>query len=240
MTSAHVMWHDVECGGYAADLGLWRALADAQGGPVLDVGAGTGRVALPLAGDGHAVTALDRDAELLATLRERARERGLAVETVVADAGGFELDGSFALVAVPMQTLQLLDGEAARAGFFRSAARVLAPAGLVAIAIADALEAFDERAALPFPDVGEADGLRYVSQPVAVRDRPGAVRIERIRQIVLPDGGRTSEDDVIDLRRLDAGLLAAEAAPHGLRAEPPLEIPPTGDHVGSTVVMLRG
>ena len=73
-----------------------------------------------------------------------------------------------------------------------------------------------------------------------MRERPGAVRIERIRQVVAPDGSRTSEDDVIELRTLSAEGLAAEAEPHGLLAEPPLEIPATLEHVGSTVVMLRG
>ena len=85
-----------------------------------------------------------------------------------------------------------------------------------------------------------ADGLQYLSQPVAVRELPGAVRIERIRQVVSPDGTRTSEDDAIELRTVSAEGLAAEAEPHGLRAEPPLEVPPTLEHVGSTVVMLRG
>ena len=66
--SAKVAWHDVECGGYTADLSLWGRLARAQDGPVLDVGAGTGRVALRLAAAGHDVTALDRDGELLAEL----------------------------------------------------------------------------------------------------------------------------------------------------------------------------
>ena len=74
-----VVWHDLECGSYRADLPLWRELA-AEGAarlrerrePVLDVGAGTGRVALDLAARGPRVTALDRDAELLAALRERA------------------------------------------------------------------------------------------------------------------------------------------------------------------------
>ena len=69
--SAHVVWHDVECGRYDADLTLWIELAREAGGPVLDVGAGTGRVALPLARAGHEVTALDRDAELLAAEAER-------------------------------------------------------------------------------------------------------------------------------------------------------------------------
>jgi SAM-dependent methyltransferase len=240
MTSAHVVWHDVECGRYAADLTLWAELAREAGGPLLDVGAGTGRVALRLALEGFDVTALDLDAELLAVLEQRAREAGVEIATVRADAAAFELPPRFALIAVPMQTLQLLPDADARGGFFASARRALVPGGLVAIAIADELEPFEEQSALPSPDVGEADGLRYLSQPVAVRERPGAVRIERIRQVVSPDGTRTSEDDVIELRVLSAGSLAEEAAPHGLDAEPPLEIPATLEHVGSTVVMLRG
>jgi SAM-dependent methyltransferase len=238
--SADVVWHDVECGSYAADLDLWLELARAAGGPVLDVGAGTGRVALHLARAGVEVTALDCDAGLLGVLAERAAAAGLAVETVVADAAAFALPRRFALIAVPMQTLQLLPDEPARGGFFASAAAALTPGGLLAAAIADALEAFDEQAPLPPPDVGEADGRRFLSQPVAVRELPGAVRIERIRQIVAPGGERTSEDDAIELRTLGAGQLAEEAARHGLRAEPQLEVPPTGEHVGSTVVMLRG
>ena len=48
-----VIWHDLECGGYAEDLALWRELAMRHGGPVLDVGAGTGRTAIMLARAGH-------------------------------------------------------------------------------------------------------------------------------------------------------------------------------------------
>ena len=238
--SAHVVWHDVECGGYDADLTLWQALAREAGGPVLDVGAGTGRVALRLAGDGADVTALDRDGELLEALSGRAEAAGLEIETVRANAAGFELPSRYALIAVPMQTLQLLPDDAARERFFASARRALVPGGLVAAAIADQLEPFEEQSLLPAPDVGVADGLQYLSQPVAVRELPGAVRIERIRQVVSPDGTRTSEDDAIELRTVSAEGLAAEAERHGLRAEPPLDVPPTLEHVGSTVVMLRG
>ena len=60
-----VIWHDVECGGYEADLGLWRELAAAAGGPVLELGSGTGRVALDLAARGHDVTAVDSDPALI-------------------------------------------------------------------------------------------------------------------------------------------------------------------------------
>ena len=52
MSSAAV-WHEVECGGYAADLPVWERLADAAGGAVLELGCGTGRVALRLASRGN-------------------------------------------------------------------------------------------------------------------------------------------------------------------------------------------
>ena len=78
-----------------------------------------------------------------------------------------------------MQTIQLLPGRAARAGFFAARPRRTSrPAGCVALAIADELEPFEadgEPVPLP-PDIGERDGWRYVSQPVAVRDRGGPRR----------------------------------------------------------------
>ena len=239
MTTA--VWHDVECGRYAADLPLWAELARAAGGRVLDVGAGTGRVALRLAAAGHAVTALDRDAELLEVLRERAAAAALTVGTVVADAAGFDVgERAFGLVAVPMQTIQLLPGAAARAGFFASARRAVAPGGLVALAVAEELESFEEDAVMPHPDVAERDGWRYVSQPTAVRERPEGTRIERTRHTIAPGGERTSEEDVIVLARVTADGLLAEGAAAGLRPERSRHIDPTDDHVGSEVVILRG
>jgi SAM-dependent methyltransferase len=233
-----VVWHDVECGGYAADLPLWRELAAAQPGPVLDVGAGTGRVALDLARAGHAVTALDREAELLEALRARARAAGVHVETVVADAAGFAVNRRFGLVIVPMQTIQLLP---ARAGFLASARRALTPGGLLAVAITVALEDFGELPdeLLPHPDVGSAGGWRFASQPTAVRALPDATRIERVRRAVAPDGGVTEEDDAIELARLTVAQLEAEGRAAGFAPEPARHIDPTADHVGAEVVLLR-
>ena len=110
-----VVWHDLECGGYTADLPLWRELAAEADGSVLDLGAGTGRVALDLARRGTDVLALDRDADLLAALRARARAEDLDVATLCADARAFDADRRFALCVVPMQTIQLLGGPEERA-----------------------------------------------------------------------------------------------------------------------------
>ncbi|MDX6731199.1 MAG: hypothetical protein QOC54_1147, partial [Baekduia sp.] len=103
--SLDVVWHDVECGGYGEDVALWRQLAETETpggeGPVLDVGAGTGRISLDLAARGVAVTALDSEASLLAALDERAAAAGLRVATVVADARSFSLgDARFGLIVV--------------------------------------------------------------------------------------------------------------------------------------------
>jgi SAM-dependent methyltransferase len=234
-----VLWHDLECGGYDRDLPLWRELVDREGSPVLDIGAGTGRVALDLARRGHEVVALDRDAALLDALRERSA--GLSVTTVRADARDYALERRFGLIVVPMQTVQLLGGPEGRARFLACARDHLAPGGLLAAALADALEAFDaEHDQPPMPDLREVGGVVYASHPVAVRDLGERAAIERVREIVARDGTRTVSDDVVELDRLDPETLAAEAEAVGLRAEASRRLEPTTDYVGSTVVMLRG
>jgi SAM-dependent methyltransferase len=236
---AVVIWHDVECGGYEVDLPLWRALAREAGGPILEVGAGTGRVALRLAHAGHAVTALDVEPHLLAALSESARTDGLEVAAVEADAASFDLgERRFALIAVPMQTIQLLSAEE-RAGFLAAAARHLEPGGRVAIAIADALEGYEEGLELPLPDLGDRDGWRFVSQPVAVRPVEGGCQIERVRQAVSPDLVRTTEHDVLVLADLTVEELEAEGRAAGLEPERARLVPSTDEHVGSQVVLLR-
>jgi SAM-dependent methyltransferase len=237
-----VVWHDVECGGYREDLPLWRELASAEAGPVLDVGAGAGRVALDLARHGHEVTALDREPALLAELSARAGARGLEVRTAVADAAGFELAGApYGLIIVPMQTIQLLPGRAARAAFLGSAREHLAARGLVALALSEELRAYEVDPATPLPpDVGERDGWRYESFPVAIRPRGDVVVLERVRLAIAPDGRASTEGDAIELAALTAGELEAEGAAAGLRPEPRARIPETDAHLGSTVVMLRG
>lgn len=231
-----VIWHDLECGGYAEDLGLWRELAG--DGPVLDVGCGTGRVALDLAARGIPVVGLDSDSTLLGTLRDRGA--GLPVETVCADARDFALQRRFAVVLAPMQTVQLLGGANGRAAFLRCAREHLEPGGLLAIALADALEGFDEDTATPpLPDMREQDGFVYSSQPVAVRDEGERVAIHRVREIVDPDGGRTSGRDVVRLDRLEPAQLEDEAAAAGFTVLDQRYIGPTDEFVGSVVVMLR-
>lgn len=230
-----VAWHDLECGGYAEDLALWRELAaDVNVDPILDIGAGTGRVALDLARGGHEVVALDVDAELLAALELRRGD--LPVTTVVADARTFALDRRFGLILVPMQTAQLLEGR--HGDMLARAAAHLLPGGLVAAALANP-PAYDGELR-PLPDIHERDGWVWASQPVAMRSAPGGLEIERVRELVSPSGERTVSGDVVTLARLDADELEARGREIGLEPLPRRTIAETDDYSGSDVVILRG
>jgi SAM-dependent methyltransferase len=235
-----VVWHDLECGSYARDLEVWRELAAEHGEPILDVGAGTGRVTLDLARRGHRVTALDRDPELLAALASRAG--ATTVETAVGDAREFELERRFALIIVPMQTIQLLGGADGRGQFLRRARVHLRSGGAVAVAITDTLELFEisDGATAPLPDICEIHGVVYSSQPTAVRSEGDGFVLERRRETVSTDGSRLVAQDRIHLDAVSAVELEREGAEAGLQAAGVMIVPPTADYVGSQVVVLRG
>jgi SAM-dependent methyltransferase len=235
----NVIWHDLECGSYSEDIPLWRALADRYGDPILDIGAGTGRITLVLARQGHRVTALDSDRELLDELERRKGD--LEVEIAHADARDFDLGKQFPLCIVPMQTIQLLGGAAGRAEFLRCAKRHLTPGGVLATAISQTLELYDVDDGMPFPlpDICERDGIVYSSQPTAVRAAPDGFVLERRREVVTADGQRTSSPDSIRLDRVTVPQLRREAASVGLEPAGVELVAPTSDYVGSEVVLFH-
>jgi SAM-dependent methyltransferase len=235
-----VLWHDVECASYAADLPLWRELAGAAGGPVLDIGCGTGRVALDLAARGHDVTGLDSDPELARALSARARERGLSVRAEVGDARSFSLEREYGLAIAPMQVIQLLGGPEGHEAMLRAVHRHLAPGGLFAGALADPFEGVPaEDSLLPLPDMLEREGWVYSSTPISVREEGGATVIDRVRQAVSPDGELTETLAQVHLDAVGAAELERTGQAIGFRVLPRREVPATEAYVGSAVVLLE-
>jgi SAM-dependent methyltransferase len=237
--SSAAIWHEVECGGYAADLPVWEELASAAGDGLLELGCGSGRVALHLARRGHEVWAVDAEPALIEALEARAAAERLRVHALCADARALTIERDFGLIAAPMQLVQMLGGRSERRSLLERSAAQLAPRGRLAAAIVERSAASLERPSVALPDVRERDGWVYSSQPVAVADGDGGIEIRRLRQAVSPAGELSESEHVDRLVPLDAAELESEAAAAGLRPVGRLEVPAANGYLGAIVVVME-
>jgi 2-polyprenyl-3-methyl-5-hydroxy-6-metoxy-1,4-benzoquinol methylase len=100
--------YDLECDDFDADFPVIEQWASSQGGPLLDLACGTGRVALHLAAQGYRVTGVDIMPAMIDQARQKAAARALAVDWVVADARDFQLNQQFPFVFMLMNAFQFL------------------------------------------------------------------------------------------------------------------------------------
>ena len=114
------------------DLRFWRTFASSAGGPVLELGSGTGRVIAPLARTGLQVVGIDRSPEMLTRARRRVRRLGRAsrVGLVRGDMTALPFDvAAFAGVLAPYGVLQSLLSDRALTATLTEVARVLREGG---------------------------------------------------------------------------------------------------------------
>src|SRR6185369_961972 len=108
--------YDLDLTDDPGDLDLYRAMAERADAPVLELAAGSGRLAVPLAEAGHRVTAVDLDPAMLDRARRRAR--GTAGEDrltfVEADLVGLRLPdaGTYGLAFIALNSLLVLGSRA--------------------------------------------------------------------------------------------------------------------------------
>lgn len=110
------------------DAEFYRALAAETGGPVLELGCGTGRVLGRIAADGHACTGLDASREMLAVLERRLP----GIRAVHGDMCDFSLGERFRLVFSAFRALQHLVRVEDQLRCLAAVRAHLAPGGLFA------------------------------------------------------------------------------------------------------------
>ena len=130
------------------DVRFWQRLAAEQGGPVLELGCGTGRVALPVARAGVRLVGIDRSAPMLARARRRLRRARLDDRTLLVRGDirqlPFRARRPFSLVMAPYGILQSLTREADLRATLASVARVLRKGGLFGIDLVPDLPRWSE------------------------------------------------------------------------------------------------
>jgi len=130
------------------DVAFWQRLAAAQDGPVLELGCGTGRIAVPVARAGARIVGIDRSHEMLARARKRvvrARLQG-RLSLVRGDIRDlpFTSRTKFSAVLAAYGILQSLTRENDLTRTFAAVARVLRRGGLFAIDVVPDLPKWDE------------------------------------------------------------------------------------------------
>lgn len=119
-----------------ADVHFYRTLAGERGGPILDLGCGTGRLMLPLLRDGHQVVGADRAPAMLDRAADRLRRLGVAGRRrallIRGDLRALPLASRFALAVAAFNTVQHCETDADLLRFFRGVAAALVPGGWLA------------------------------------------------------------------------------------------------------------
>jgi ubiquinone/menaquinone biosynthesis C-methylase UbiE len=130
------------------DVAFWCRLAAAQPGPVLELGCGTGRIAVPVARAGARLVGIDRSGPMLGRARRRLRRARLQTRALLVRgdirALPFRPRKPFACVMAPYGILQSLTRERDLAATLASVAGVLRRGGLFAIDLVPDLPRWSE------------------------------------------------------------------------------------------------
>jgi len=221
--------YDLDLADDPGDLDLYLALAARTGGPVLELMAGSGRLAVPLAAAGYEVVAVDTDAAMLARARAAADAAGKAtarrLALVEADAARYRHAdvGRFGLAFVALGSFLLLPDRRAQRWAIEALAAHLAPDGVAVVDVwmpdATDLARFDGRLGLEWVRAG-GHGRVVTKSMSALHDAATA----SVETTTIFEEGRPGEASarwirVDRLALVDAPTLAEMAEAAGLEVE---------------------
>jgi SAM-dependent methyltransferase len=222
--------YDVDLIEDPGDVDLYLALAARTGGPVLEVAAGSGRLALPLAEAGYDVTLVDIDPAMLARAEKAATDAGPEVRArlqfVETDLVGLRLPAgeSFRLAILALNSILLLDGRDAQQAALETLARHLMPGGLAVVDVwlpsADELARYDGRIGLEYVRADPGSGM-LVAKTAAAQHEPATGRVHLTAIYEEGDQGGTVRRWIREdrLRLVNSDDLRSMAESAGLEVE---------------------
>jgi len=229
------------------DLALYEALARRSDGRILELGAGSGRLAVPLAVRGHAVTAVDLDPAMIGRARDawqraivelgrsdgglegsaegRSGASAGSLELVEADMRDLDLPGRFDLAILALNTLLLLGDRGSQQAALATMARHLTPNGVAVVDVwlpsSGDLALYDGRLLMEWQRDDPETGERVAKCASARHDAATAsVTLTQLFDAWPAEGGtlrRVSRTDTLRLVGADELVAMADAA--GLRVE---------------------
>jgi SAM-dependent methyltransferase len=229
-----------------SDIPFYLALADQQGSPILDLAAGTGRVAFPLAEAGHDVVALESSPSMIEVARRRLSSESDViqerVELVQGDMTGFELDKLFRLVIVPNSFGHALTTES-QLSTLECVHRHLSDDGIFVLDL--------------FPGALQNEHVRFEDRPRDLPDgssvsRVGEMYMNPVRQVMRLDLTYTVRDSTGDIVNevdvtsgaavifnREADLLVRAAGLEKVREYGDFEKEPYQEHSSRRIMLLR-
>jgi ubiquinone/menaquinone biosynthesis C-methylase UbiE len=126
-------FYDLDVHEHDEDLPFYRQIVEMHGSAVLELGCGTGRVAIDLAEAGATVTGIDISGAMLDRARTRAATSGVEAEWIAADLLTFALGRRFDAVLLPLGTIQHLTSASQIASALERAAAHLSSDGALVV-----------------------------------------------------------------------------------------------------------
>jgi ubiquinone/menaquinone biosynthesis C-methylase UbiE len=212
------------------DVPFWLRLAAAQEGRVLELGCGTGRIAVPVARAGVDLVGIDRSEPMLRRARQRLRRlRAARAALIRGDIRHlpFRRAAGFALAMAPYGILQSLTKESDLTATLASVHRVLRKGGLFGIDLVPDLPRWSEYSRRT-SFAGRRGRRTYLTLVESVRqDRPRRLTIFDHEYIERRGRERRAHRFTLTFRTLSVPQMAARLARAGFRVQAVL-----GDYEG--------
>jgi SAM-dependent methyltransferase len=197
----HPELYDLENSDFEPEGLFFLEMAQALGGPVLELGCGTGRMTIPLAERGLELTGVEIEPAMLELARRKAGD--LPIRWVQADARSFDLDQKFNFIFESGSVFMHMLTNADQAAFLEQVRRHLAPGGRFTFCI------FFPHPAHLHPDGEEKEWFTYQDAQGRTVQVSGTEKYDELRQVMTEtairrithsDGSQTTIIAPLDLR----------------------------------------